>query len=53
MNQWLQRFAFKIELSWWIFALAGGSALLIALMTISVQAIQSAIANPIQSLRTE
>jgi putative ABC transport system permease protein len=53
MNQWLQRFAFKIELSWWIFALAGGSALLTALITISVQAIQSAVANPINSLRTE
>jgi hypothetical protein len=53
MNQWLQRFAFKIDLSWWIFALAGGSALLIALITIAAQAIQSAIANPIKSLRTE
>ena len=53
MNQWLNGFAFKIELSWWIFVLAGGSALLIALITISVQAIQSAIANPINSLRTE
>ncbi len=53
MNEWLQGFAFKIALSWWIFAVAGGGALLIALLTISVQAIQSAIANPVKSLRAE
>jgi ABC-type antimicrobial peptide transport system permease subunit len=53
MNEWLQGFAFKISLSWWIFALAGGGALLIALLTIGVQAIQSAIVNPVKSLRAE
>ncbi len=53
MHQWLQGFAYKIELSWWIFAVAGGAAMLIALATISVQAIQAAIANPSKSLRSE
>lgn len=53
MHQWLQGFAFKIELSWWIFVLAGGAALLIALLTICAQAIQSAIMNPVKSLREE
>jgi putative ABC transport system permease protein len=53
MHQWLKGFAYKIELSWWIFAMAGASALLIALITISVQAFQSAVANPSKSLRLE
>lgn len=53
MNQWLQGFAYKIDLSWWIFVMAGASALLIALVTISVQAFQSAIMNPVKSLRSE
>jgi putative ABC transport system permease protein len=53
MNQWLSGFAFRIELSWWIFGIAGGGALLIALLTISVQAIQSAVANPVKSLKAE
>ncbi|HEY9045304.1 MAG TPA: FtsX-like permease family protein, partial [Ohtaekwangia sp.] len=53
MYKWLQSFAFRIDLSWWIFLAAGGVALLIALLTICVQAIQSAIANPVKSLRSE
>ena len=53
MAQWLSGFAYKIELSWWIFASAGIVALLIALGTISVQAFQSARANPVESLRSE
>ena len=53
MNQWLQSFAFKIDLSWWIFALAGAGAAFIALITICFQAIQSAIANPVKSLKVE
>ena len=53
MHQWLQGFAFKIELSWWIFGLAGTVALSIALLTVCVQAIQSAVANPVESLRSE
>ena len=53
MNQWLQDFAFRIDLSWWIFALTGITALLIALITLSFQAIKAAISNPVKSLRTE
>jgi ABC-type antimicrobial peptide transport system permease subunit len=53
MHQWLQGFAFKIELSWWIFALAGGTALLVAFLTVCVQGLQSAVANPVESLRSE
>jgi putative ABC transport system permease protein len=53
MHQWLQGFAYKINLSWWIFAMAGLFALLIALLTISVQAFQSAVVNPVKSLRSE
>ena len=53
MYQWLQGFAYKIELSWWIFAIAGACTLFIALLTISVQAVQSAVVNPVKSLRSE
>jgi putative ABC transport system permease protein len=53
MNKWLQNFAYRIEISWWIFALAGGLALTIALMTVSFQAIRAATTNPIESLRYE
>jgi len=53
MNEWLQNFAYRIETSWWVFALAGGLALLIALLTVSTQAIKAALANPVESLRYE
>jgi putative ABC transport system permease protein len=53
MNKWLQDFASRIDLSWWIFALTGITALLIALVTLSFQAIRAAISNPVKSLRTE
>jgi putative ABC transport system permease protein len=53
MHKWLQNFAYRIEMSWWMFALAGGAALLIALMTVSWQAIRAATANPVESLRYE
>jgi len=53
MNKWLQRFAYRINISWWVFAVAGFAALLIALFTVSFQAIKAAIANPVKSLRTE
>jgi len=49
----LQDFAYKINISLWVFVLAGTVALLIALITISFQAIRAAIANPVKSLRTE
>ncbi|MEO6548744.1 MAG: ABC transporter permease [Ferruginibacter sp.] len=53
MHKWLEDFAFRINISWWIFAFAGMIALLIALLTVSFQAIKAAMANPVKSLRTE
>ena len=53
MNKWLQSFAYRINISWWVFVVAGFAALLIALATVSFQAIKAAIANPVKSLRTE
>ena len=53
MNAWLHDFAYRVTLSWWIFALAGVSALLIALLTVSHQALRAAMANPVKSLRSE
>jgi len=53
MNKWLQDFAFRINIGWWIFIAAGVIALVIALVTVSSQAIKAALANPVKSLRTE
>lgn len=53
MNLWLQDFVYRIEISWWIFLIAIGMVTLIALFTVSFQAIKAAIANPVKSLRTE
>jgi ABC-type antimicrobial peptide transport system permease subunit len=53
LDQWLQKYEYRTEISWWIFAVAIGGAILITLLTVSFQAIKAAIANPIKSLRTE
>ena len=53
MHSWLQNYQYRIEISWWIFLIAGGVAILIALFTISFQAIKAAVANPVNSLRSE
>jgi putative ABC transport system permease protein len=53
MNNWLQNYTYRINISWWIFIAAGALAIIIALATVSFQAIKAAIANPIKSLRTE
>jgi putative ABC transport system permease protein len=53
MSNWLQDFAFRINISWWIFLVAGLVVAVVALLTVSVQAIKAAIANPVKSLRTE
>jgi len=53
MNRWLQNFAYRINISWWMFASAGAFALGIALLTVSFQAIRAATANPVESLRYE
>jgi len=52
-SKWLESFAYKINLSWWIFALSGIAALIIALFTISYQTLKAATANPVKSLRSE
>ena len=53
MNKWLQDFAYKISIQWWMFALAGALAIIIALFTVSSQAIKAAITNPVKSLKSE
>jgi ABC-type antimicrobial peptide transport system permease subunit len=52
-NQWLQDFAYKANIGWWLFALAASAAVLIALLTVSFQSVKAAVANPVKSLRTE
>ena len=53
MNEWLQSFAYRINISWWVLLVAGLAALSIALLTVSFQAIKAALMNPAKSLRTE
>jgi putative ABC transport system permease protein len=53
MHKWLQTFAYKTELSWWIFGLAGILALGIALLTVSWQSWRAATRNPVEALRYE
>jgi len=53
MNRWLEAFAYKVTISWWMFALAGTVAILIALFTVSSQAIRTAMVNPVKSIRSE
>jgi len=53
MNNWLENFAYRIEIGWWIFFLSGGLALTVALLTLSVHAVKAALANPVDALRYE
>lgn len=53
MNEWLKDFAFRIEIKWWLFLIAAIAACVIALLTVSYQAIKAAVANPVESLRRE
>jgi ABC-type antimicrobial peptide transport system permease subunit len=53
LNQWLNKYEYRITLSWWIMALAGLVTIVIALLTVSYQAIKAAVANPVKSLRSE
>jgi putative ABC transport system permease protein len=53
MNKWLQDFAYRIHVEWWVFVVAAVIALVIALVTISSQAIKAALSNPVKNLRTE
>ncbi|MEO0331282.1 MAG: FtsX-like permease family protein, partial [Bacteroidota bacterium] len=53
MNQWLQDFAYRTSINWWMYGIAGGLVLFIALLTVNIQAIKAALANPVDSLRNE
>lgn len=53
MSEWLEDFAYRIDIAWWMFALAGLSAIVIALLTVSWQVIRAALANPVDALRDE
>jgi putative ABC transport system permease protein len=53
MNKWLQDFAYRVNIQWWVLALAGFTAVLIAFITISFQSIKAALSNPVDSLRSE
>ncbi|MEI9807069.1 MAG: hypothetical protein WDO16_03840 [Bacteroidota bacterium] len=53
MNKFLQGYAYRITIQWWVFAVAGLLAVFIALFTVSFQAVKAAVTNPVKSLRTE
>ena len=53
MNKWLQDFAYRIEIQWWVFLLAGAGAIVIAFLTVSFQSVKAGLANPVKSLRSE
>jgi putative ABC transport system permease protein len=53
MNRWLEDFAYRVSIGWWVFALAAGLTLVITLLTVSLRAIRAALANPVDSLRAE
>jgi len=53
MHQWLQGFTYKIDIEWWIFAVAALATVGVALLTVSYQSIKAALGNPVRSLRTE
>ena len=52
-HKWLQEYAYHIDVEWWVFAVAGAAAIVIALLTVVLQAVKAATANPVASLRTE
>jgi putative ABC transport system permease protein len=53
MHEWLQAFIYKVDIQWWMFALAGVLAMAIALLTVGFQAVKAAVANPAKGLRSE
>ena len=53
MQKWLQNFAYRVEIHWWIFALAGLASLLIAFITISIESVKTAMGNPVKSLKSD
>jgi putative ABC transport system permease protein len=53
LHRWIQNYAYRVAISWWVFVLAGLAALLITLATVSFRAINAALSNPVKALRTE
>ena len=53
MDKWLQDFAYRINIQWWVFVLAGMVAILVAFLTVGFQSVKAALANPVESLRSE
>jgi ABC-type antimicrobial peptide transport system permease subunit len=53
LSGWLEKYAYRIEIEWWYFLVAGVAALMIALFTVSFQAIKAALMNPVKSLKSE
>jgi len=53
LKNWLEKYAYRIEIQWWYFALAAIAAVAIALLTVSYQAIRASLMNPVKSLKTE
>jgi ABC-type antimicrobial peptide transport system permease subunit len=53
INQWLQQYSYRIDISWWVFAVSGAGALAITLLTVSYQSFKAALMNPVNSLRSE
>ena len=53
MHNWLKDFAYRIDIQWWVFIVAGVLAALVAFFTVSAQALKAAVANPVKSLRSE
>ncbi|MEB0250100.1 ABC transporter permease, partial [Mucilaginibacter sp. 5B2] len=53
MHKWLQEFAYRVEIHWWVFIVAGALALMVAFITVSFQSVRAALANPVKSLRSE
>ena len=53
MKNWLTDFAYRIDLEWWVFVLAGAVAIGVAFLTVGVQSVKAALANPVESLKSE
>jgi putative ABC transport system permease protein len=53
MHSWLEKFEYRVNIQWWYFVLAGLIAIVIALVTVSYQAIRAAVSNPVKSLRAD
>jgi len=53
MNNWLKDFEYRVNIQWWVFLMAGVMVMVLTLLTVSIQAIRAAMANPVKSLRTE